>query len=415
MIGKIRRKFIAAAMLSLFAVLFVIMTSAGVVNYLSVAAEADRTLSMLASGEGQFPERAPQNGIQPHEEQPLPQQPHPMSPELPYESRFFSVLLNDSGAVISADTDHIAAIDSNEAGRMATEVFFRFRSRGFMDNYRFTVVRDGYTTRVIFLDCTRSLANFRTFLWTGMIICFVGLAAVFVLMLLLSGRFVKPIAQSYQRQKQFITDAGHEIKTPITIIDADAEVLEMEIGENEWLNDIRKQTARLASLTGDLIYLSRMEEEQMELQRIDFPLSDMVADTAASFAAPAKAQQKELELYIQPDLPYYGDEKALRQLVNILLDNALKYSPTHSVITLKLCRQGKNIALTTANITARPLDSAELPRLFERFYRSDQSRSEQKGHGIGLSVASAIVAAHKGKIHAALAEQTLIITVTLPT
>ena len=413
MIKKLRKKFIAAAMLSLFTVLLIIMTAAGILNYHTVVSEADGTLSMLAKGEGRFLTGGQQFQRPDEQLQRQGELPH-MSPELPYESRFFSVVLDQSGAILSADIDHIAAIDADKAADMANAVFYSGKSRGFRGSYRYTVTRSQNTTRVIFLDCTRALSNFRSFLWTSLAICFIGLAAGFILMLLVSDRIMRPVSQSYEKQKQFITDAGHEIKTPITIIDADAEVLEMEIGENEWLTDIRKQTERLAALTGDLIYLSRMEEEQLKLQTIDFPLSDMVADTAASFAAPAKAQQKLLETHIVPNLPYHGDEKALRQLVGILLDNALKYSPEKSVITLSLQKQGKNIVLQTANISAQTLSPTELPHLFERFYRSDKSRSLQKGHGIGLSVAAAVAAAHKGKISASLSGQTLIITLTLP-
>ena len=221
--------------------------------------------------------------------------------------------------------------------------------------------------------------------------------------------------ESYEKQKRFITDAGHEIKTPITIIDADAEVLEMDLPGNEWLQDIRFQTKRLASLTNDLIFLSRMDEEHTQLQTIDFPLSDLVSETAQSFQSLAKTQKKEFVTDIEPLLTMNGDEKSLRQLVSILLDNALKYSPENGSITLSLHKAGKMIHLTVTN-TVESLAKENLAYLFDRFYRTDQSRNSQTGgYGLGLSIAKAVVTAHKGKITATASDSSsLTLDVLLP-
>ena len=202
----------------------------------------------------------------------------------------------------------------------------------------------------------------------------------------------------------------------MTIISADADLAEMECGENQWLADIRRQAQRLTGLTNDLIYLSRMEEEQPKLQCIEFPLSDVAEEMAQSFLAPAKSQNKDLSLHIQPMLSFTGDEKAVRQLLSILLDNALKYSPAGGRLELKLERQGRNLILTVSNTTAQPVERDKLPHLFDRFYRTDQSRSSQTGgYGLGLSIARSIVQAHKGKIRAEGPEETtLSIMVSLP-
>ena len=228
-----------------------------------------------------------------------------------------------------------------------------------------------------------------------------GLAAVLFLLLILSRRIVRPMAESYEKQRQFITDAGHELKTPMTIISADADLAEMECGENQWLTDIRRQAQRLTALTNDLIYLSRMEEEQPKLQYIDFPISDVVEEMAQSFAAPARSQDKELQVQVQPMLSFKGDEKGIRQLASILLDNALKYSPPGGQLALRLEKQGRNLLLTVSNTCAQPMEQDKLPHLFDRFYRTDQSRNSQSGgYGLGLSIARSIVSAHKGKIRA---------------
>lgn len=237
-----------------------------------------------------------------------------------------------------------------------------------------------------------------------------------ILLLLLSKRIVRPVAESYEKQKQFITDAGHELKTPLTIIGADADLAEMECGENQWIQDIRRQTQRLTELTQDLIYLSRMEEEGLSLQSIDFPLSDVAEEMAHSFLPLAQNQGKRLEIAVQPMLSFRGDEKSIRQLCSILLDNALKYSPQEGELLFRLEKQGKNILLSVSNTTSQPIKKEELCHLFDRFYRTDPSHNSQTGgYGLGLSIARSIVTAHKGKIRAeSPQESVLTIQVTLP-
>lgn len=409
MIKKLRIKLIAVSMVSLFTVLFIIAGTINLMNYIGVVKDADSILTVLAENNGVFPksENPPGGKFSPDHDL--------RSPELPYESRYFSVLLDSSGSVISVDTGKIAAVDTSSAIEYAEKAMAKSGSNGFIGNYRYTKQVSETETRVIFLDCFRGISTFRSFLLTSIGVSFFGMLAVFILMVLLSEKIVKPISDSYEKQKQFITDAGHEIKTPLTIIDADAEILEMDYGENEWLKDIKSQVKRLTSLTEDLTLLSRMEEEKGLSEMIDFPLSDVVSETAQPFQAPAKTQNKTFSAEIEPMLSFCGNEKAIRQLVSILLDNALKYSPDGGNISISLKKQNKSISLKVYN-TAQNVDTKNLDRLFDRFYRGDKSRSsETRGYGIGLSVAKAIVTSHKGKIAASSKDgNSLTITVTLP-
>ena len=211
---------------------------------------------------------------------------------------------------------------------------------------------------------------------------------------------VKPVAESYEKQKRFITDASHEIKTPLTIIDANTEVLEMTGGENQWTKSTRKQIARLTSLTEKLVFLSRMDEESTQLEMTDFAISDAVIDTAEPFVSYAASRGKTLELDIAPDLTYHGNEGCIRQCVSLLLDNAVKYSTENGKLRLTFHKQGRALALTVWN-TTDPIPVGRHDELFERFYRPDSSRNTKTGgHGIGLSVVHAIATAHKGKISA---------------
>lgn len=192
---------------------------------------------------------------------------------------------------------------------------------------------------ILFLDCSRGLDNFKTLLFACISVSFVGSLLVLLLLIFLSGRIVRPFLQYYEKQKQFITDAGHELKTPLTILNADAEILAMDYGKNEWVSDIQAQTRCPADLTNDPILLSRMEEEQTQLQMLELPLSDIAEETIAPFQTVTRTQSKRLALHIQPMLSMRGDEKSLRKLFSILLDNAVKYSSPHSTISCTLEQQ----------------------------------------------------------------------------
>lgn len=407
MIRALRFRLVLVSMLSLVLVLGVIMGGLNFLNYRRIVQDADGVLSLLRDNGGSFPSvdeayEWPRHG------------PRYRSAELPFEMRFFSAVLDGEGTVLSTDTARIAAVDPATAAEYAAQVWARGRTAGFSGIYRFLSCPEDGGTRVLFLDCGRSLSVFRNVLARSVGISAAGLATVFLLILLLSGRIVRPISQSYEKQRRFITDAGHEIRTPITIIDADAELVEMDCGPSEWLTDIRQQARRLAGLTNDLILLSRMEEPE-KLTMIEFPLSDVVAETAASFQAPAMTGGKAFTVDVQPMLSFVGNEKNLRQLVSILLDNALKYSDEDGSIRLSLRRQGRSIVLEVEN-TVDSISRETIASMFDRFYRGDPSRSSRtRGYGIGLSIARAVVRAHRGRIAADSPDgKRLTVTVTLP-
>ena len=370
MIRKLRKKLIAVSMVSLCIVLFCIFGFVGLLNYQKVISDADHTLSILADNDGSFPEPKDEpnpDGKAPDAKDSL--QPEPKqssgnpkdSPELPFESRYFSVLLDiNDASVLSADTGMIAAVDEDTAAEYATSIFESGKTKGFFHSYRYTTVTSDTGTRVIFLDCQRTLSSFHTLIFTSVGVCLIGIILVLILIFLLSGYIINPFIENHEKQKQFITDAGHELKTPLTIINADTEILEMDYGENEWLTDIQEQTKHLTSLTNNLITLSRMEEERTRLQMIDFPFSDVVEETVQSFQALTRTQNKTFETSIQPMISLYGDEKSLTQLVSILLDNAMKYSTPEGKISLRLEKAGNNVKLSVYN-TAESIDREQLP------------------------------------------------------
>lgn len=268
MIRKLRIKLILVSMCSLMAVLGLILGGINFLYYREGVSDSDDTLEFLMENGGTFPKQEWENDKV------------AFSPELPYESRYFSVDLSEDGTVQSSDTGQIAAVDFSMAVRYAKSILKSGKTQGFVGNYRYLVSDDADKVQIVFLDCGRTLSGFWRFLVISVWVAAFGLVAVFILIFLFSKRIIRPMSENYEKQKRFITDAGHEIKTPLMIIDADADVLEMELGENEWLADIRKQTRRMTALTNDLIYLSRMEEAKNGMPMIDFPLSDVTEEVA---------------------------------------------------------------------------------------------------------------------------------------
>lgn len=423
MIKKLRRKLVITSMISLLLVLMIIEGIVGILNYRKIVTDADRILNILEQNDGKFPEMIHEEQGQIPEGKPGKVQEDDkkimgkVSAEMPYESRFFSVVLNNDGEIVNADTGKIASIDTSTAMEYAQTVWKTGKTHGFMEDYRYLVCEYGMDAKVqiIFLDRERELSNFNNLIVTGLGVTTLGLGAVFVLMVFLSAYITKPFVENYEKQKRFITDAGHELKTPLTIIDADAEVLEMDLGENEWLSDIQNQTKRLADLTNDLILLSRMEESRTAMTMVDFPFSDMVEETVNTYQSLAKTQNKILTSEITPMISICGDEKALSRLVTILLDNAVKYSGDGGRIKVCLEKERKRIRLSVYN-TTESISREQLDHLFDRFYRADSSRNSQTGgYGLGLSIAAATVEAHKGKIVASTEdERSLMITVIFP-
>lgn len=411
MIKRLRLKLLTASMTSLCIVLSVIMVSVNAWNYHKVIADADHTLSILSDNQGFFPVplSPPQKGGNGKRD------PH-LSPELPYETRYFFTLFTPDGDTIAVNTGKIAAVDTDSAMTFGQKALELGKDSGFLQDYRYVVNRSEQETMVIFLDCSRSLDSFRTLLLSCIAVSLLGVLFVLLLLLFLSGRIIRPFIQNYEKQKRFITDAGHELKTPLTIIDADTEILQMDWGENEWLADIQCQTKRLADLTNDLILLSRMEEGQQCLHMLEFPLSDLVEETALSFQTVAATQGKHLEYHIQPFLTMCGDEKSLRKLFSILMDNAVKYAGEAGHISCTLEQHKKYLLFSIWNTTQDVIFKHQTEHLFDRFYRTDQSRnSKTGGYGLGLSIAQAIVNSHKGKITATTQdEHSLNITVVFP-
>jgi signal transduction histidine kinase len=405
MIRDLRKKFILVAMLSTMLVLTAIMGVVNFSNYREMLDRADEMTALLEQNDGKFPEE-PSWHEQDDTETP-PAKPENdekdksrFSVETPFETRYFTVTVDENGEVTDCDLDRIAAVDEETAEEYTQTAQQKNKTTGFQGIYRYRVTETEDGAKYVFLDCRREISNFRTVLVTTISVSLLGLAAVFVLVVIFSRMVFRPVEESIQKQKRFITDASHELKTPLTIIDANTEVMEMESGESQWTKSTRKQIQRLSGLVQQLVTLSRLDEEKGLEEKCEFNLSEAVSECVQPYESLAQTREKNLTLNIEEDITYTGDERSIRQLAGILMDNAVKYSSENGNITLTLKKKGKKIFLEVYN-DADDLPQGKMDVLFERFYRLDSSRnSGTGGSGIGLSVAKAIVQAHKGKITA---------------
>ena len=442
MIKRLKTRFIVLAMVSLAVLLSAIVAGMNIINYQKVVKDADARIEVLEENSGKiFSARGgmmPQlfdeddydidDMFDPDEDGPFFGRGGAGGPSMTRdeaeESRFFIVTLNKNGNVRRTYMERISSVDAAEAGTMADAVLASGKEAGFMGEFRYSVDEDDGIRRVTFLDCGRVLESFRDFLKASILMSLLGLLIVFAVICYFAGRIVKPVAESYEKQKRFITDAGHEIKTPLAIIKANIDLRDMELDKKrvdkgelrENLGDINDQVDRLTGLTNDLVYLSRMEEAENTLVMTEVPLSDIVAETAESFIPLAEERGKAIGTDIEPMISVQGSTKELEKLLSIIIENAVKYSipprqiplgeledgmPAPPVINVALRREGKDAVIEVRNETESELTNEQLSHVFERFYRMDSSRNSQTGgHGIGLSMASAIVKAHGGHISA---------------
>ncbi|WP_461205281.1 sensor histidine kinase [Clostridium sp. DL1XJH146] len=389
MIEKLRRKFIFITMGSVIFVITTIMLSINIFNYMEVNNKVNGIIDIIIENEGYFPDT---NELENYV--------YNLSAETPFRTRYFTVKINSNNEVIDIYTGKIAAISPEDGVALALQVIESNSSKGYIGVYRYKAVDKDGDKFIVFLDSTELIETLQIFSFNSIVISVIGAVAVILLVVIFSKKVIEPVAESVEKQKQFITDAGHELKTPLAIINASAEVLELEKGDSEWTESIKNQVSRLSDLTTTLVSLARMEEDDTSAIITDFSLSDAITQSVQPFFSLAKSQGKLIFLNIQKDITYKGDEKSIRQLISILLDNAIKYSIDKGEIKVALKKQGRQNIISVSN-EADNLKQGNLDVLFDRFYRADASRnSKTGGFGIGLSIAKTIVTANKGKITA---------------
>ena len=407
MIRSLRWKFIWIAMLSLLGTMTVLCVSIGVGNHWITTRRVDRAISLLHQNGGTF--LPPGVTFDPSDFE------FQVTPETAFETRYFIVELTEQREVKAVDLEHIAAFDRHSVTETISKVIQAGGSRGYVDYYRFGLFpsEDGGSTMIV-MDCFLMLQAADNMLRITVIIFLVCALIVFLLLLFFSGRAIRPFAENLERQRQFVTDASHELKTPLSILSADLDLLSDACGESRWLGSARTQSARLDKLIRNLVELARTEETIREGASEVFSLSDIALASAEAFAPLAEAEGNTLAAEVAAGVELRGVQDDLFRLFSILLDNAVKYCDAGGTIRLSLSQRGRTVRLSVSNPCAG-LNPARLPRYFDRFYRADSSRSRTTGgYGIGLSTARAIVVRHRGRLTNHYANGIITFTALLP-
>lgn len=416
MIYSLRKKFIRISMLSVAAVFLLIYVVIGYINVEQMNGRADTFTDIIAENGGRFPEwekdsekpddigRA-QDITVPKGEAKI-QIWNPdfgeamrfLNPESKASTRFFAVWIDQQGDVDRINTDSVSSITEDDAKEYAEKALEKGKVRGWSSYYRYKVCDTDTGKVLVFVDERVSLNMTINFMLILGIVFIGSLLGILTLIIIFSKRAVKPIAEGYDKQKQFITDANHELKTPLTLILTNLEILEAENGKNEWVDDMRFEGMRMTELVNRLVTLTRMDESDGTMEKEKFNISNILQDILMEFQTLADVRGRKLYANVDPGVEYLGDQQAISQLFSILMDNALKYCDEGGEIRVSL-KKKRSIEIRVENTFADVKDT-KLDRLFDRFYRSDQARTGSGSFGIGLSIAKSIVEKHKSEIRA---------------
>lgn len=308
---------------------------------------------------------------------------------------------------ITDKKDNLVEINEGNISRKVSEegidsyIKNTYKSDFMIDNIKYThhLTETDYCKIHVFIHSTQAEKNSRQLLLMSVL----SGSSVFVLLIILiyfvSGKAVKPISESYKKQKEFISNASHELKTPITVITATSELMEKKNGSDRLVNCIKIQSQKMSRLVNEMLTFSRLSNHEKQPDDFKkFDMSNVVRNTALYFESRAFEERKQIISNIQENISFIGNQNKIDELVGILLDNALKYSDENSQIKLNLYSEKENIILTCQNHCMN-FNTDDIPFLFERFYRGDKSHSkETEGFGLGLSIAKEIVLLHKGSI-----------------
>lgn len=326
-------------------------------------------------------------------------------------STFYSVALSKDGTVLAVDNGARGLYDEDELVEIARKLLGENKSSGRLDNMSYMIsIRDGYTL-VAFKDNTIIDTSMRMLLRNVLIVGGAAIVVLFFVSLILSKRIIRPLEENDKQQKQFISDAGHELKTPVAVISTNAELLSRELGENEWLANIQYENDRMGDLVKQLLDLSKAENTDAPMEIVEF--SRVIIGEALAFESIAFDQGKMIQSDIDEGVQVVGNQIQLTQLISILLDNAVRHG-TGSEIELSLKRQGHSAVFNIAN-DGDDIPPEKLKHLFDRFYRVDEARNSEAHHyGLGLSIAKALVEKHGGSIVVSSQNGKVCFTVSIP-
>ena len=331
-----------------------------------------------------------------------------------YRTRFFRIFLDEEKKVTNVNMDHIAAVDEKKAVRMTKIAMLRRGKVGLVGSYRYRKeYKDGQVRSIIFLDCKENQSFYRLAVTITIAVSTLLTCLITVIFAIASKRAVRPFEINSNRQKQFITDASHELKTPLAIISANAEVLQYKGDGNEWTQNIIDQTKHMGKLINQLLVLAKLDEVQEKSEKQEVDLKQLLEETIEPFEEVATQKKVTLTLHLEEGVTIRVNREQIAQLVSILTENSAKYVNDGGKIVWRLTKTQHGAVLVVKNTTEKELPDTK--RMFDRFYRSDSSRSSKTGgQGIGLSIAKKIVDSHKGSITAKAEDGVVTFRVSLP-
>ena len=395
-----RRKFILIAMSAMSACLVLLLVLINLFNAHRVVLGQKDILTILAENGGSFP---PYNS-------PIRKDRHwqgySITEESEHRIRYFQVKFRSDGSVANVNLQRIAAVDEEEAAKLGQLAVESGQEFGFIGCYIFKVsaLEDGSRMQVIFLDWQDEQTALKSFALISAVMGAGGLTVTFLIVFWLSKRAIRPVVVSAQKQQQFITDASHELKTPLSAISVNMEVLALETGENEWITSTNEQLGMLRKLVDQLICTARLDEEASlygEKQLLD--MSELVADAVTCFTPMAEAAGRMIELDTPEHVEIMGNEELLRRQLSVLCDNAIRHASGEGNIKLSLSEKQKSVILRVQNPWPAAKDSSVYERMFDRFYKADAARQKdsiRNGFGVGLSIAQKAAHWHGGSIQA---------------
>ena len=396
MFRKLKIRFILLASVAIVCILLTMIAVLNSVRFLQTNGEIQAVLNILSANNGDFPSV---------EETAESLQNDRITIDTIYQYRYFSVVYNEDKTLYSTNLDHLSNLSKEQALSYANKVIKNSRSSGVFkvgsQFYSYQITQDSKTKRylLVVLDSTNYLESRNDFFWLSIQLCFYSFIFFVLVVSGFSNFAIRPYIKNYENQKRFITNAGHELKTPLAIISANTELQELMTGENEWTESTKDQVKRLSNLINQMVVLARLEE-QPDVTLVDVNFSEVVKKVAGNFKSVIEKAGKKYEIKLQEDIHVKATEDELYELVSILIDNACKYCDEDGQIfvTLTKAKRGKRARLTVANSYADG-KNVDYSRFFDRFYREDESHNQkQPGYGIGLSMAESLVRIFKGRI-----------------
>jgi len=392
MTRTLKRRFVFFTMAAVSCLLIFLVLAINGLNWMMLDRQSDMVLETLVDSDGAF------NKMDFDRPPPFFR---PLDMDRMRASRFFIVRSDDGGNIVDVNIDQISAIDGETAKGYAQKVLKTDNSSGRVDGYKFAVKPLERGRLIFFMDISEQGESFRMVLFTSTAIALLCWVILLVIVHILSGKVIRPVLAGMEKQKQFITNAGHEMKTPLAIIQSNNDTMALIYGENKYNTHIRNQTKRLNVLMSNLLTLAKLDEE-IPLPTEIVNISETARELLPVYVEEAQKRGISFSAQLEPELISQTNRDSFRQMLSILLDNALKYTPDDGYISLSILREGKHIKIIEEN-TCDPSLEPDPERLFERFYRGDAARTQQKdstGYGIGLSAARAICENFGGNLKA---------------